>query len=449
VVYTLTHVAGAELRNTAREPFTRRLIRLMVIAIALVSAGPFNPGLFGSGSAQADLTQFDQSPSWQQYAALALWLGVIGCSLLPGALRVPLKTQRMGLATAFLCYVAVSTLWTGDPSGASPKALVLITTAIGAWLLASILTIEELFDILRSSMFALLLISTALLIFMPQIAIANDYFHAGDWQGVFGSKQELGIQAAFFSFLTLMRLLGGWRWTDAAGFVLGLALTVGSGSRGAAVISVIAPLAIVFARRHDQLLRALVAIIPIEIALAFSGFAYLIYTGADQFLIGETSIDFTQRTLIWSYALGHWLSRPWLGYGIGGFWSDPDILWGFARVHQWLVPDYHDGYLSILVEGGIVGMTLFLLLIGRLCSDLRYLLRGRRLGATGETILGFVILLFTIDLTETYFLRSTNFIEITFTFVLISVFSLRSGSVGTPAEDRRRGNFAPMRARHP
>ncbi len=130
-------------------------------------------------------------------------------------------------------------------------------------------------------------------------------------------------------------------------------------------------------------------------------------------------------TFIWQFALGMWRDRPLLGYGLNGFWTNPDIYYSYFRLHGWVLDNYHDGYVAIIMETGIVGLTLFTITALKLTSRLHYLLavtpRGQRLSV--EMTIVFMVMFFTINLTETYFLRSTNFLSVLFAFLVAKVFT--------------------------
>jgi O-antigen ligase len=89
-----------------------------------------------------------------------------------------------------------------------------------------------------------------------------------------------------------------------------------------------------------------------------------------------------------------------------------------------VLDNYHSGYVAILTETGIVGMTLFALcalLFGFRMSWLRmYRLIPQ---ADYDLIVGYVNLMFLINFTETLFLRSTGFYEV----LLIGFFIASAG----------------------
>jgi O-antigen ligase len=73
----------------------------------------------------------------------------------------------------------------------------------------------------------------------------------------------------------------------------------------------------------------------------------------------------TGRVDLWSDLWPIALMRPFLGYGFGGFWvgdMNPVLKSPLAK-WDWQVPHAHNGYLSVFIEMGIVGVIIVSLLI--------------------------------------------------------------------------------------
>ena len=386
----------------------RQAIRLILSVIILLSFGAFSFLFVGD--------QGGQETPFQQMVIVGLWLLLTGCTFLPGASRVRLDIGGLLWPLVLVCYITVSPLWS-DSQDAALKAAAFLTCSFGVWRLASCLSVEDFFDVLTLSLFALMGISLVTILVYPGFGITHDWQHEGDWQGIFDQKQGLGVCAAYFTILTLIKVLNRCSWWNLASFMLGLIMLFGSGSRGAAAIAAVA-LLLVTTRRSPRLLSKLSSvIILIEVALASMLILYFVYTGNSYLEIAGYELDFTERSLIWSYALGLWPSHAVFGYGINGFWTDPLTLWGFQRVYGWVLDNFHNGYIAILVETGVVGTALFLIIVGKLC----YRIWHTSLTEPGKMSLGWLLMTFTINFTETTFFRSTNFGQIAFSFVMVTI----------------------------
>lgn len=77
-------------------------------------------------------------------------------------------------------------------------------------------------------------------------------------------------------------------------------------------------------------------------------------------VISVLGIDFetTGRVTIWQFAFNDWVGRELFGYGFGGFWTDERIA-SFESINGWVLPNFHNGYVSLLIETGVVGVALF------------------------------------------------------------------------------------------
>lgn len=412
------------MNTDTKEPIARTVVRAIFFSIIALSYGNFNPALVGIPV--YDTGGDDAQP--QQYLIGMLWAVLIGCSLFPGVMRAPLRTRGLFWPGLLLGYILVSPAWSDDPASMAPKAVALLLCTTGIWRIASIFSVKEVFDIMRGSLCVLVAASVIALIVDPGNAISREFrFEANDfenlWQGIYGQKQGLGVVAADFVFLILMQWVNRRKPLYLLYAAVGVVLIVGSGSRGGAITAVAGPLAIIAARRYPRLFPVIISAFMLELAVALAGIAYLAVTGNDSFLIMGNEIDFTQRSLIWQFDVGMWLTRPIFGFGLNGFWSDPKIIWDFLRVHNWVVANHHSGYLAILVETGVVGMGLFGIVVWQLCSRLLAMLRRAAPSESLEIAIGILVLTFTINFTETIFLRSTNFGEVLFTFLLINIFS--------------------------
>ncbi len=134
----------------------------------------------------------------------------------------------------------------------------------------------------------------------------------------------------------------------------------------------------------------------------------------------DTALDFTERTFIWQHALAHFSNAPWFGYGLNGFWGLKEVKDVFVEHHGWFLDNYHDGYIAIVMEMGVVGLALWI--VAYFLYGLRILAQIARAGGLSRDIaftLVFTCMIFFIDFTETYFLRSTNMLS---TFLAINIF---------------------------
>jgi O-antigen ligase len=331
------------------------------------------------------------------------------------------------------------------------KSAAMLIVLAGAWRLTLTFPWEELLACVQHGLFFICLLSALMAIFVPGIGLMDDYFHGGQWRGLFWSKQTLGFCSDLLLYLSTFRLMNDRRhrysWT---GVALAILCLIGSGSRGGAVLAVSAVLA-TYAMRRWRALGCFLAFIPFILTLVGALLiSYLLYTQNRFVVIGGAWLDFTQRTYIWQHALRFFWDAPSFGFGVNGFWTQRNVKDLFLERYQWFLDNYHNGYIAILMETGVVGYILFT--IAGLCFALR--MNGLvRYGLLPQRQTSFAIifacLVYIIDFSETYFMRSTNLLTTMLAIVTALAFSrpLIACSYRCDADPNRRRKVSPLRLR--
>ncbi len=416
-------------------PYDGRLKSFVVFLIglaALASIGPIGRDVLPSLGERVAVIQ--------QYVAVVCWL-------LIGALSAMLRTDAPRALpplsfVALYLFALVSVAWAHDPTDAATKAITLIIVGGCVYLCSSKVDVKDFLSAVRFSAVLLCLASFALRIVSPDVAITLHYDHPGEWEGIFGSKQNLGFAGALIIFISAAELLSGrFRLNWRSSFLLpsyiaiGLVACVGSGSRGGALIAALAVAALFFGRNSKLITRA-VALTPILVlAIATAAIVYLVYTGYNHFSVGGTEVNFTRRTYIWHDALDRWLENAFFGFGINGYWTRSDIMDEFKFYNGWVLDNFHSGYLTVLIELGVVGYAIFAAMTIGL--SLKLVRITRFLNADRFTILaciGLPALLYTLNFTETFFMRSTNMFQAMFLFVFFKAHHIsRLARPGSPS----------------
>jgi exopolysaccharide production protein ExoQ len=121
---------------------------------------------------------------------------------------------------------------------------------------------------------------------------------------------------------------------------------------------------------------------------------------------------FTGRTDVWQVLLGlH--TDPIFGTGFCSFWSDKHYL---SQLPDWVAYSAHNGYLEVYIDGGLVGVSLLVLL---LCATTFRISKELRSGAT-YAVLRYVALTAAVvaNFSESYFARMA---PVGFLFILAAV----------------------------
>lgn len=108
------------------------------------------------------------------------------------------------------------------------------------------------------------------------------------------------------------------------------------------------------------------------------------------------NLTFTSRNDIWDFSLQHIVKNPLIGYGYSAFWTNSIISNTFINEYGFHVPHAHNGYLNIILEGGLLVLLLIVYIIN---SNINNVLNRKNKWTNNITwsILMFTIL---INLTE-------------------------------------------------
>ena len=401
-------------------------IRATLLAIILLSLGNF------VGSINESLTQ--GLPYLQQSLGLTFWVVVLyaSCFIAP-VLRVDRSPDTV-VALIFFSFVILSVAWSNHSGDSVMKSVALLITTIGVSRLACRMSLDSIVGCTIIGLFILTVLSLVVVLLFPDIGVATGWMQEGLWQGVFDSKQSLGLSGALLMFLACHNALRrGGKIQFFVLFVLGATCVIGSGSRGSGVLALTAIVSCYLSRRSTRF-ATLLAFGPIAMTIVAGALmAYIVATGHDYLPWFDDQLNFTNRTQIWEYALRHLSDRALFGFGLNGFWTTPQFYFGFLHEHDWVLDNYHSGYVAILTETGIVGMTLFALCALLFGFRMSWLRANRAIPqADYDLIVGYANLMFLINFSETLFLRSTDFSE-----ALLIAFFIASAGARLPAPQPR------------
>jgi O-antigen ligase len=390
-------------KNASSDRIAASIMRWSNVLVVTASVTVLNEGLLSPAYANIP-----------QILALIMWVVLIGVSVFVRPVIRTAPGTDLIVYLAFYGWAITSVLWSNWSPAAAMKCAALLITTVGAFRLATRLSIEDIVRTTSIGLFLPLLASIILVVLMPDVAVDQSWMHGGQWQGIFASKQSLGFLAAYLMFFALFRRMSGDSWLVCGTiFLMSVAAVVGSGSRGAAALALVT-CASLLAARFSRSFAKLVAFWPLVITIMASGLMlYLYSTGYDHFPVFGTKIDLTERTFIWEYSLRHFDNHPLLGYGLNGFWSTEVLYDAYRNEHGWVLDNFHSGYVGILIETGIVGFTLFFF------AAVLFAVRMVALISSGAVSMNhcafmvcFAALSFQMNLTETSFLRSTSYYAI-------------------------------------
>jgi O-antigen ligase len=390
-------------RSVGVEKIARAAIGCSITINVVASMGTFNTALL-----PAELTYL------QQAVAILMWGVLIYASaFVRPRLRLQFNPDLIVLV-AFYAFAVTSVFWTSLNAAAIMKSLALAMTTFGAFCLITRIDMDEVVRATALGLFILVAASAFCALAVPDIGIDHSWMHNGQWQGVYESKQTLGFVGAYLMFFACYLKMKGQGWPAfLLTFLLASTCVLASESRGAGAVALAACALLVTSMWSVTCMR-IYAVLPFVMCLLAGALIFYFYaTGYEAIHVGDASIDLTERTFIWHYAISHFDDAPLLGFGINGFWTVPSIYDYFEQNHGWVLDNYHSGYIAILMETGFLGYTLFAASVLLFSNKVLHLISARAIDRSHcALIIGFVALSFQTNFTETTFLRSTMFTSV-------------------------------------
>jgi exopolysaccharide production protein ExoQ len=372
-------------------------------------------------------------PGWLVPGRYAIYLGCAAIIMIAAyasrGVRVPFSSEA-ALMAAFMFYVVLSAVWSTRDVDTYIKSILVLTTLLAALSVSSLFDLDHTLNLVFSAVATFVVICVLVALFIPSIGVEDSWEHAGKWRGISGQKNGLGAASAqaFVMGIVLPLRNRSNASSSLAAFgvravlVMVCALaTYMSGSRGAQMMAMIGLVSVVIALAPGLLQRLMLLSIPLLAIPIFNLAVSTFFIDADKIGIVGLTINTNSRTTIWEYGLRQMEGRELLGYGVNGFWTH-ERMQAFKDVHGWVLDNFHNGYITIIVEGGLVGFMLLILAIG-----FTYLLLLVAIGSLKDRVLAaafaFTNIFIISNLVENVAGRSTS---LSIIVIAIIAFSLRT-----------------------
>ena len=327
------------------------------------------------------------------------------------ALGVQYGTRPLGATrplllalAAYIVWAGITGFWAVEPDISTRRFLLAVFITGG--IVSSTLATRDIDQLLRVAfwMFAgmTVLCAASVLTTAPTaLGHAAIYPHKNYFAAI------TSVMAAFAFY----QLTNGTRLTKLVACVMLLAAVwflVEARSKACTALFVLAPLVAYTAAAIARTTRISPAITLTALGLTLFGiYQFGAVAGIWDFHAAATAIfgdpTLTQRTDIWAFALRKIEEAPWLGYGYEVFWgagpNSPSVREGPGFVAQ--MPHAHNGYIDIALQTGLVGLSIFIVLM------LSALHACGRLARTHLGLAGFLLSIIVFSLLY-------NFLETTF-----------------------------------
>jgi O-antigen ligase len=298
---------------------------------------------------------------WPAMAAISIVLAVRHHSRLG---RLP---PHIICLLAYLAFAGASVLWAFRPELSFIRFVqqVMILTSI---VLPAMLAVRTV-DLMRGLFlcFALASILNVFFIFgRPPMGVGK--FSSVGYEGYFLGKNLLGQFAAIACLLALYEMLhtGLRRALGIIVVVIAVSLLYLSNSKTSLGFAILAPLLAGITLIIGKRMRISPAIVVLSIIglIVFSCVVTFtsIYDVSELLFHDRT---FTNRTLIWDFALYEIGRSPLLGWGYQSFWLVGPDAPSVVDATGWVrgMPEAHNGYLDTMLEMGFVGFTLLVIFL--------------------------------------------------------------------------------------
>jgi exopolysaccharide production protein ExoQ len=272
-----------------------------------------------------------------------------------------LKRDRFN--TTLIGFIVLSYFWSADPAVTIVRSIALIGSSLFGLYLATRYSRKEQLQLLAWTFGLTILFSLIFAVALPKYGVMSG-IHAGKWRGMFTHKNALGKSMVLGSLIFLLLALDKGKyqffcWCGLGSSIFMLAISQSSSAMITFLIISITFTIVNIVRLPYTLM------IPTILFLSIIGlFSNLWLSSNAGSLLGSIGKDatLTGRTDLWPAVIDKIWERPWLGYGYSGFWgnskSESVYIW---RVTGWDPPNSHNGMLDILLDLGILGLSLYLL----------------------------------------------------------------------------------------
>jgi exopolysaccharide production protein ExoQ len=340
--------------------------------------------------------------------------------------------MKMKWILGLTAVAVVSSAWSQVPLFTIRRSIILAaTTAFGIYF-GSRFDVDDQLRLLSHVFGIAICASIMFALFLPHYGLDNS-LHRGAWQGVFAQKNGLGRAMVLSAIVFFFARLRAGRWVSWVGVIASLSLLYLSKSvTSAIVIIVISGVVLTFRLFRTRFtfgvpvftLGGLILGVGI-LAEKMTSFDLLRYVHRDEGLSG--------RTYLWDLTLSAIARKPWFGYGFDSFWLG---LQGSSatpvQLLQWSPPNSHNGFLDILLELGILGLSLFV--VGYLLSWRRALrLLSRHPGHVPVWLCTYLFFLLLNNLSERTILDQNSIFWVLYVTTTVNIHRAYPFKVKAPA----------------
>ncbi len=345
------------------------------------------------GTENRTADRIDVVNSGSSFARLALSILGFAALLVPSQFRFRWQSPVVWTMAGYFAWLFCTSIWSINPTLTIYKLVVVALFSAAALGISRHLTLLELTQMLSGACLVMMIVGV-----IAEMALGT-FNPIGEYR--FTGTTHPNTEATYASIVCL----SAWtyagenrkrRWLSAGAFSLAFILLILTKSRTSLAAMLIALVAMQALRlRGGKRLMFLTAILLASgIGLTTISFVGRQFQNdlSSAAAMGRTEDlgSLTGRLPLWEFLLEKVNDSPLIGQGYLAFWDSERIEF-LSDLFNWEIPHGHNMYIDVLLDGGLVGLLLFvsMYLVGIVVSARYYL----RTGEPGATIL-FGILVF-------------------------------------------------------
>lgn len=326
------------------------------------------------------------------------------------------------LVYIIIIYVLTTAIWATDPLLVVKTSTMLLAVAFITQLIAigSINNQRLLFNILSKFLLVLVAICIFLAEKHPTIGIDRLTFSHPRWIGITDHPNLLGSLSALSIWTNSAFLLYSRSLKDilfaVAGVIGGFICIAGADSITAMIASIACVVAIVVLYLSNRIGTVTRVLLFMFGSILLLGMVIIMLPDIDllEFLFSSTgrSSNLTGRTKVWENAMHAFGQSPVWGFGF-------DKLAGLSKNYRMEMSHIHNGYIEVLLKGGVLGFAIFI------CILLTAFFKWNRLNIIDQksyVVYGAAaVMVLTHNMAQSSFLRGFDPIWIVFMFSWFSI----------------------------
>ncbi len=292
--------------------------------------------------------------------------GIVCWMARPAGLRTEIHGWLPALLSIFVAVVGTSVLWSELPELVMRRIAAFMLFVVAAWGLAHRFSNRDLL------LFCFLFAGLAGALSLGSEILTGHFRPLDSGYRLYGIMHANSLSATLAIFILsaiALRQDGQRRGWYLLAIGLGIGLLILTKSRSS-MVGLLAGLAVwVLLGAQDR--RRVVALGVLLLALIVPAVIFLfgeeLGSGIEKAVLmgrkAESLETGTGRIPLWDHLISHYVAeRPLLGYGFQGFWTADNIR-SVTASQDWLILHAHSGYMNILLDLGLAGLGLFVLVL--------------------------------------------------------------------------------------